>query len=248
MDKEDVIIDGKDKLELNGWLFVISTVLFIIFVIILPEDYEISDLLAFIFLILFIMWFKSIAGMISGYLRIKFPNNYINQKSNEKLDFDLYKSEWSWEDAAKEYLKLKGKEKIEDLTVEENEIIYEYASMPMVYFAMWLIENNLLSNCAYEDMFSHEYFDEIKNRKITPVDFIRNVDYCFVSDLISSSVLPFVDEYFYREYIEVDYPKCIKNDNNFIYCVDYSWEIYDKIAIVINTAYNKYNDKIVEKD
>lgn len=157
-----------------------------------------------------------------------------------------YKSEWAWEDAAEEYLKLNNKEKTDDLTPEENEIIYRYASMPLAYFVMWLIENDLLDYEIYDA--SDELLIDIKNRKKTPVEFISRNDYYFSGQNIAEKIIPFVDDYYFNIYDnsyvnnreKSDYYQCIKNDNGFYYCVDFSWDIYDKIANKINNAYKKY--------
>lgn len=160
-----------------------------------------------------------------------------------------YKSEWAWEDAAEEYLKLNNKEKIDDLTPEENEIIYKYASMPVAYFAMWLIENNLLDYEMYD--VSDELLIDIKNRKKTPVEFISRNDYYFSGQDIAEKIIPFVDDYYDYRYEDrydnnrekSDYYQCIKNDNGFYYCIDFSWDTYDKIANKINNAYKKYKEE-----
>lgn len=157
-----------------------------------------------------------------------------------------YKSEWAWEDAAEEYLKLNNKEKIDDLTPEENEIIYKYASMPVAYFAMWLIENNLLDNELY-NTFGEDLID-IKNRKKSPVEFISEMDYYFSGQDIAEKIISFVDYYYFKIYEsenheKSDYYQCIKNENGLYYCIDFSWDIYDKIANKINDAYKKYKEE-----
>ncbi len=170
--------------------------------------------------------------------------------SKEKKYSFRYKSEWVWEDAAMEYLKLKNKENISELTQEEKETIYKYASMPIAYFAMWLIDNNFLDNDTYDT--SNQLIIDIKNRKKTPVELISNMDYYFSGQDITAKIIPFVEMYYNDLYDrgcmhkeESDYYQCIKNNSGFYYCVDFSWENYDKIAQKINDAYKK-NGGIVE--
>ena len=155
-----------------------------------------------------------------------------------------YKSEWAWEDAAQEYLKLKNKKKIDELSQEENEIIYKYASMPLAYFVMWLIENDFID----EDYHMFEEWEEVKERKETPVEFISRNDYYFSGQDIAEKIIPFVDYYYDNIYEnsnrdKSDYYQCIKNENGLYYCIDFSWDIYDRIANKINNAYKKYKEE-----
>ena len=159
----------------------------------------------------------------------------------EKNCFRAYKSKWTWDDAAKEYLQLVGKDSIDNLTEAENDKIYEYASMPAVYFVIWLVNKNYMSEYFFQDDISEDVINKLKMRQISPVEFFTNYMDCVLArDDISETILPFVDSYFENNIYDSDYCDCIKNDKNFIYCIDFSWDIYDKLSEKIDSAYNNF--------
>lgn len=175
-------------------------------------------------------------------------------KNTEKSNaiFTSYKSKWAWDDAAKEYLKLTGKENLDNLEEEDNDKIYEYASMPAAYFLMWLVDNEFMAHDFYQDV-KEEEINKLKKREISPVEFfVYNMDCSLVRNEISENILPFIDNYFEvdqkRNYINFsnlnmsDYYECIKNNKGFIFCVDFSWSIYAKIADKINNAYDSFKN------
>lgn len=183
-------------------------------------------------------------------------SNILNFRSskNEKNIFKAYKSKWIWEDAAKEYLKKNNINSIEELTEEDNDKIYEYASMPAVYFFVWLVENKYMSSYFYAD-YDSSFINKIINRQSSPVEYFTiGLDCALTRDDISEQILPFVDNYFEveskRNYINFsyldksDYYDCIKNEQGFIFCIDFSWSIYDRISKKINNAYSEYKDSI----
>lgn len=122
--------------------------------------------------------------------------------------------------------------------------------MPAVYFLMWLVDNDFMSDDFYQEV-KEEEIGKLKKREISPVEFfVYNMDCSLIRNEISGKILPFIDDYFEvdkkRNYINFsnlnmsDYYECIKNDRGFIFCVDFSWDIYGKIADKINSAYNSF--------
>ena len=153
----------------------------------------------------------------------------------KRMQFESYKSKWAWDDAAKEYMQ-KKQIRLEDLTKEDNEKIYDYASMPAVYFLDWLIKNHYLS-------------EEVQDEE-SGVSFMQDMDYVLLRDDIKDTVLPFVDTYFdqnFRSHYNLytltyiyDYYQAIQNENRFYYCIDYSEEISRKITDTIDKQYRYY--------
>lgn len=207
--------------------------------------------------ILIVIDLSFIFMIIDGNSRIKNPQKYIQNTNANKNDkksivaFTSYKSKWVWDDATKEYLQLIGKDNIDDLSEEENDKIYEYASMPAVYFFMWLIDNELMSEGFYQ-AHKEEQISKLKKHEISPVDFfVYDMDCSLIRDDIDSKILPFVDNYFENDnkgYINFnslelsDYYQCVINNKEFIFCVDFSWDIYNKIVDKINNAYNNFKE------
>lgn len=263
MEEQAEAVIKKGKKEKNGGkvsliIFGIITVLFGIISI-----FETSAFILVFVLILCDLCFG--AMMFDGNNRINNPEKYIvntqgNMQSgiikahkNEKNHFEAYKSKWLWEAAAKEYLQLKGKECLDELTEDDNDKIYEYASMPAIYFFAWLIENKFMSTYFYLDS-DKEITGDVLDRKKTPVkEFVYGLDCSLTRDDMSEEILMFADQYFEgindRNYINFsaldksDYYECIKNEQNFIFCIDFSWGIYDKISEKIDSAFKSYQEK-----
>lgn len=256
------IVKNGEKEKKGG---IISLSIFLIFTILIALIgifvHEIITLLVVFIVIDLIFVFM----IVDGNNHIKNPQKYIQktiQNANSSINlvkdgnsaFSGYKSKWTWDDAAKEYLQLVGKDSIDNLTEDENDKIYEYASMPAVYFLMWLVDKNYMSENFYQDINKDE-INKLKMRQISPVEFfVHNMDCSLVRDEISETILPFVDSYFEseqgRNYINLsninvsDYCECIKNDKNFIFCIDFSWNICDKVSEKINSAYNNFKNEL----
>lgn len=211
-------------------------------------DYLNLIILTIVNLILLIFFHKKVKAekiknkeKLSNLNEEKSESKTVYKPYDERFRF-RYKAEWAWTDAADEYLKKTGKTDYSQLSEEENEKIFGYASMPMVYFAMWLVEKDLLSEDIWGDT-NDEYFTKMKSREISPLEILETCSYDFATADIDESILPFVCWYFYDFYINTDYPEYIKNDDQFYYCVDFSWEAYDKLAKRIDYAYSVFLNK-----
>lgn len=252
MNENDVKLFGKNCIILSSVILMISTIVSV--VLLLKND--IGSILPVIF-VMVLLCVTGIWGIVRGYKRIKNPGKYIQQGiqivknplnykvNTDKNGFNAYKSKWAWDDAAYEYCSFK-EYGYEEMPEEENDKVYEYASMPAAYFLMWLIENDYMSESFYVGT-PNEEINKLKAHEITPVDFfVNNMDCCLLRDEIAEKILPFVDAYFetvnVRGYLNFrnpemsDYYKCIENEYHFYFCVDFSWDIYDRIRIKINDA------------
>ena len=252
MNENEVKIFGKNCVILSSILLIISVVVSVVLLLI----NDIGSILPVIFSMMF-LGVTSIWGIVRGCKRIKNPGKYIQKTAQitnksvkfrsfiDEKGFNAYKSKWGWDDAAMEYCDLK-EYGYEEIPEEESDKIYEYASMPAAYFLMWLIENDHMSETFYAET-PNEEINKLKAREITPVDFfVNNMDCCLLRDEIAESILPFVDSYFEsvdeRAYLNFrnkdmsDYYECVKNENDFYFCIDFSWDIYDRIRNKIDKA------------
>ena len=162
--------------------------------------------------------------------------------------FEMYKAKWSWEDAAREYLKKSGKNDFYELTEYEKDKIYNYALMPVCYFFYWLLDKGLMSDKFY-NYYTINEIDEIRKGHVTPIEFlVRQRDYTFLREDISEKILPFVDRYFakprvyngYSDLFIFDYYEFIKNPDRFYYVVDFSWDICNKLCKRIDERYETF--------
>ena len=252
MNENEVKVFGKNCIILSSIILIIS----MIAIVFLLLKNDIVSILPVTF-VMAILCVTCIWGIVLGCKRIKNPEKYIQkgmQVDNKSFNyksfadengFNAYKSKWAWDDAAMEYCSLK-EYGYEEIPEEESDKVYEYASMPAVYFLMWLIENDYMSETFYAET-PNEEINKLKTREMSPVDFFVNyMDCCLLRDEIAESILPFVDSYFesvdgigylnFRNKNMSDYYECIKNENDFYFCIDFSWDIYDRIRSKINKA------------
>ena len=159
-----------------------------------------------------------------------------------------YKGKWEWEAAAAEYMRLHGISDAKALTDEENNQIYDYTATPFSYFFFWLAVSGFLSQSFNEDFPEEDFIGKMKTRKLTPVEVLAQGDYYFGSEYLLEGILPFFRTYYDtqdrftgRNSYLFDYYDAIGNPDNRYYCVDFSWEILDRLMKVIETRYQNWN-------
>ena len=253
MNENEVRAFGKNCIILSSIILVISVPVSIVIAL----NNDIGSVLPVLF-VMALLCGTCIWGIVRGYKRIREPGKYIQAQAHVAFDpadrsneneFRAYKSKWAWDDAAMEYCRI-IESGYEEIPEEDEDKIFEYASMPAAYFMMWLVENDLMSEIFYGQI-AKEEINRLKAREISPVEFfVGNMDCCLLRDEISEKVLPFVDGYFetveekgylnFRNPDMSDYYQCIRNENSFYYCVEFSWDTYDMIREKIDDAYGKY--------
>lgn len=150
-----------------------------------------------------------------------------------------YKGKWAWEDAAKEYMKKTGKGSFDELDDDDDDLIYDYSMMPVAYYFAWIIEKGFLTKNFDIDA---KIVKQCKKREITPIDLFDIMDYVLDDSDLSDMGAAFTHFYFYGEEAtnDSDYRAETKNPDDFIYCVDYSWDIYDKMKVRFDAAWDKW--------
>ena len=176
------------------------------------------------------------------YIRVNYDVNLFPKANQYRNDYSFnYKGKWGWESAAKEYMRLHHIINISDLSDDDGYKIYDYTVVPLSYFFYWLAESGFLTESFYEDYPGvNEMIEEMLKRKNTPVEVLSALDYYFSSDYMLDGIKPFFRSYFdhngkftnYNNYL-YDYYEANGNPEDRYYCIDFSWEVQDKLTAKI---------------
>lgn len=163
------------------------------------------------------------------------------KKKEAKDPFTKDKAEWQYHSCLEEYCKLKNKNENE-ITEEEQELIWECSGLLISYFLTWLINNDFINK--ENASVSEDDLNAVKERKIKTTNFFgRELDYTLTKEDISDDILGFVDDYynsgFYKDYGE--YMENVSGKN--VFCCEFSWDDYDNIEKIIENAYKNYKNK-----
>ncbi len=158
-----------------------------------------------------------------------------------------YKGKWAWEDAANEYLRMTGKNSIDELSDDDNMQIYRYAMMPVAYYFYWLLKKCFMSSDFYE-LVGEISETDMENNSIDVLGILEDMDCCLHSDDMSEGASKFTNYYveigyatLYSRQLLFDYYEEIKNPDGFYYCVDFSWEICERMYSKIDKAYEEWS-------
>lgn len=188
------------------------------------------------------------------------PDASVREKPNiikEKYEF-IYKGKRLWDSVASEYMRINGITDVTLLTEEDNDKIYDYAAGPFAYFFYYMAIEGFFSETFYESIYErlgNEYLYELEKRNITPIDVLRDLDYHFEQSDIAEGFLPFFRKYYddrgrfwNTECYVYDYCDAIDCLGDAYYCIDFSWELADKIVEVIRKRYEDYNKTLYRFD
>ena len=166
--------------------------------------------------------------------------------------FTAYKSKWAWDDAAAEYARISGKS-MDHIRYYDNELVYAYASMPIIYYLTWLIDRNYMSPQFYaaQGLDGGAYIDGIKNRQVSPLEFFcRKMDYVLAREDIAEELRTFTDYYVEgygvhrygneSELFMFDYYEAVRNSAGTYYCVELSWNTYDRLAAILDKKWKNW--------
>lgn len=113
------------------------------------------------------------------------------------------------------------------------------------FYLTWIIENNLESEDLQEDAIDE--LEMIRKREMDGLAFLIQVcDEKFISDDLGDEGYAFTQHYYESEnnnYFE-DFERVLAQGLSSSYCVENSWDNYDKIAPVITNAYKKWKKEI----
>lgn len=172
----------------------------------------------------------------------------------KSVGFTSYKSEWAWEAASKEYCRITGKNP-DNYGDDDIDKIFDYASMPIIYFLTWLFMNGHMSSGFYLQMSGNpaarDALKSVKERRLSPVDFFRDyMDYVLNRNDIEEKLGSFLDDYVEHSQTRMygkegndlmfDYYEVVRDDKKLFYCVDFSWANYDNLAARIEDNWEKW--------
>ncbi|MBE6867138.1 hypothetical protein [uncultured Ruminococcus sp.] len=183
------------------------------------------------------------------------PDN--SSSSRVHIDnFESDKAEWHWDAAAKEYYRGNVPE---DMSDSDNDRIYEYASLPMAYYLLWLLDRDMVSKEFYS-LIPADVVSAVRDGRESPVQLLMCTDYCFSKDMISEEVYNFTNVYYwgcfqksgltygydslYESYM-FDYFHIAGEDRNY-YVNSYSNDIREKLEEVLDRRFSEYRDGMVD--
>ena len=159
----------------------------------------------------------------------------------EVTTFD--RADWYIDTAFEIYCDANSK-KIDELTEEEEEIVWERASLQILYFFTWLIENDMID----EEFSDEDALNDVKCRRINAYKYMS--DFCslkFVSEEVKESARDFVKSC-YETYVYdyCDYTEFVLEKP--LYSSQFSWDDYELIKKnIIDVAYNNYLNSSQQK-
>lgn len=153
--------------------------------------------------------------------------------------FEGYSSKKCY-DAAMEELKVKCSREGTDVSEGQDQKVYEYASMPIIYLLKWLVDNNHMSD---------EFKEQYKDQQWDILELFGNcMDYQLSREDIAPEYLSFIDWYvgdkttysLDNPCFMFDYYEAVKNEQGFYYCVEYSDDTYVDLSRTILRRYFEF--------
>ena len=171
----------------------------------------------------------------------------ISQSPVETVFADsLYRNDGeSYEKASKLYCSQYGK-KVNKLTKEDNDMIWQYTYGDFAYLLMWIIENGFYrpSKEYDEDEAEEAKADiaKIRKREALPTDFLNDHGGFFMEDEVSKKARGFAKKYFEGSFL--DDVRAFAKDKlgTELYGFPFRWEDYDAFKPKIDEAYKKYQE------
>lgn len=142
--------------------------------------------------------------------------------------FTADKAKYYWDDAAKEYAALCGRD-ISEFTEEDNDRVFEYASLHMAYFMQWIIDRGFSSDLL------KEYLQEYPGA--AGFDVVLAFDLGISMDEIDPMLQPFMDTYYLSQYFGDYY---LSSPEDAAYCRTYSGDTYRAVSERIDRAYRYF--------
>ena len=160
----------------------------------------------------------------------------------------LYKNKGYTYDIARElYCKQTGR-KAEDLSKEDESVIWQYSYGDFTYLPMWIIENNYFQPTKDFDeddaLEAKDLVSKIKRREEFPTAYLEAYEGYFMEDSVKKKVRAFVIGY-YKDSYENEVKKFAKEKlNSELYGFPFRWEDYDAFKVHIDEAYQKWTDAV----
>lgn len=176
----------------------------------------------------------------------KNPGTADMNPSEERFVDSLYRNDGeSYEKASKLYCSQHGK-KVNKLTKEDKDMIWQYTYGDFAYLLMWIIENSFYrpSKEYDEDEAEEAKADiaKISKREALPTDFLNDHGGFFMEDEVSKKARGFAKEYFEDSFLD-DVRTFAKDKlGTELYGFPFRWEDYDAFKPKIDEAYKKYQE------
>ena len=149
------------------------------------------------------------------------------------------KAEWQYDTARQSYCEKMNKTP-DELTPEDEEIIWDYAGNHIAFFITWLIRRDYIGELHHEEEIEEQDLEAVKNQEKTGMDILRKYcDMCFTDEDYSEEVSFFVPNYYDSAYMD-DYCR-IMGDSK-VLKTSFSWEDYLKIEPVIDEAFFEFGN------
>jgi hypothetical protein len=147
------------------------------------------------------------------------------------------KAEWQYDTAKQSYCEKMNKTPNE-LTAEDEEIIWDYAGNHIAFFITWLIRHDHMGELHHEDELEEQDLEAVKNQQKTGMDILRKYcDMCFTDEDFSEEVSFFVPHYYDNDYMN-DYCRIIGDSK--VLKTAFSWDDYLALEPVIDEAFFEF--------
>lgn len=230
-------------------VYVFTSILCLMFII----NCEWTPSIVFGFLTLIIILMCNVIKNKNKNFSEKLTNIFENLASNDNKTInnitignntikDHFKFKNHFEEAVIEYSNIFNKN-INKLNKDDYDKIYEYSKMHFAYFLLWLIDRKIVNEKFFEE-YSYGLVNNVANHKISPLELLKKINYSIFTDdeLFKNNDCYFVNYILYRDYYK-DYLTEVTKFDNKLYCNDFSYEIYNSIAKIIDNRYLYYVGK-----
>ena len=249
-----------------GWLAVVVAILIGVLIILLPKLLKVQNPPAA----------QNPAAAAQNSAAAAQNSAAATQKAPPAIELPAFKSdkaEWAWEDAALEYLRLKGQNidnstedgqkvlaaRVAEMSEEESDKLFDYAGTPIAYFLGWLIQRGLIS-IDFETAHPQE-IQGVLEEKITPSEILRNMDYVLTKEDVRPEAHQFMNLYYNTEINRssynhnthkyfFDYYKVICSGYGVprYYCIDFDWERFHELSAVLNRRYHSFTASVIDEE
>lgn len=257
---------GREKPLIRWFLFKIPVFIitfgFMWFALDIPEAGWLAVIIGAILALLFFVIIRLDSGSALGG-----SGGRSRAKPIKPPEFYADKAKWAWDDAALEYLRLKGEvfdteseegrkayeKRIAALTESETEHIYDCAGMPIAFFLGWLIDRDLVSE-AFVNLHSPEALQAFRDGQRTPLGILKEMDYVLAKDDIKEAALPFMVYYYEIEtaymplssripkyFLDYYQTVCSGYDLPRYYCAEFNWPDFRELEKILDLRYSDFN-------
>lgn len=184
-------------------------------------------------------------------------SSVVQQLDIMRYPFKGFRPDWEYEDAYKEYIMSIGADESYKVSDEENEKIWEYATIPFAYLFKWLIDRNYVSEGFLTDVQRLGAINDVNSVREGRMSPVRLILAYFHEGIFREHLLPDVAAFFdgyYENYgkpssaYEVDYREIVQKETSFYYLNMYNEDHYEKLAKRFDEAFEKYVENDILSD